>query len=136
MAGLNLSPELKQRMLKDFQTKFNANDVKETFSQTFSMLPGKKVKQGDTWQKESETRMGPAKGRLVSTYTVQSITGNLVRLTGKGQLLSKDGKAIGAQHSKLTVDATTGLVLQNVFDMNTEGPNQVSTHGSITGKKL
>lgn len=136
VAGLNLSPELKQRMLRDFQSKFNANNVKETFSQTFSMLPGKKIKPGDSWKKESETSVGPAKGRLAITYTVQSITGNLVRLSGKGELLSKDGKAIGTQHSRLTIDATTGLVLQNVFNMNTVGPNQVSTHGSITGKKL
>jgi hypothetical protein len=136
VTGLNLPAESKERMRQSFRSKFNENDVKETFSQTFSMLPNKKVKVGDSWNKESMTRVGPSKGRMITVYTVQTINGNIVKLSGKGKLQSENGNATGSQNSSLAIDATTGLVLQNVFDMSTEGKQKLSTHGRITGKKL
>jgi len=136
VTGLSLPAASKDRMLQSFRSKFNENDVKETFSQTFSMLPNKKVKPGDSWERESMTRVGPAKGRLLTVYTVRSINGNIVKLSGKGRLQSENGNVTGTQNSSLVLDADNGLILQNVFDMNTAGQQKLSTHGRITGKKL
>jgi hypothetical protein len=136
VTGLNLPAASKDRMLQSFRSKFNENDVKETFSQTFSMLPNKKVKPGDSWERESMTRVGPTKGKLLTVYTVRSIKGNIVKLSGKGRLQSENGNVTGTQNSSLVIDADNGLVLENVFDMNTEGRQKLSTHGKITGKKL
>lgn len=136
VSGMKLPAESKGKMLQSFRSKFNANDVKETFAQTFSMLPGKKVKAGDSWEKESATKLGPTKGKLVTVYTVQSVNGGLVKLIGKGKLLPGNGTTAGTQNSRMTIDAATGLVLQNVFDIKAEGPNKITSHGRITGKKL
>jgi hypothetical protein len=136
VSGLHIPPEYKERMLKNFRSQFNENDIKATFSQTFSMLPGKKIKEGDSWEKESVTKVGPTKGKMLTIYTVESIKGNIVKLSGKGKLLSEKGVSTGIQSSRLTIDAPTGLVLQNVFDITTEGQNKITTHGTITGKRL
>jgi len=136
VAGMQVPEGTKQKLLESFRSKFNENDVKETFSQTFSILPGKKVKVGDTWEKESLIRVGPAKGKLLTVYTVRSMNGNTVKISGKGKLQSETGKEAGRQNSNLVIDAPTGLVLENVFDMSTEGQEKWHTHGRITGKKL
>jgi hypothetical protein len=67
---------------------------------------------------------------------VSSINGNIAKLTGKGTIRSESGKVTGSQNSNLLIDVPTGLVLENVFDMSTEGQDKWQTHGRITGKKL
>jgi hypothetical protein len=136
VAGMQVPDEMKEKLLQSFTTKFNENDVKETFSQTFSVLPNKKVKVGDSWNRESLIRVGPAKGKMLTVYTVSSINGNIAKLTGKGIIRSESGKVTGSQNSNLLIDVPTGLVLENVFDMSTEGQDKWQTHGRINGKKL
>jgi hypothetical protein len=136
VAGMQVPDEMKEKLLQSFRAKFNENDVKETFSQTFSVLPNKKVKVGDSWNRESLIRVGPAKGKMLTVYRVSSINSNIAKLTGKGTIRSESGKVTGSQNSNLLIDVPTGLVLENVFDMSTEGQDKWQTHGRITGKKL
>ncbi len=132
---MNVPEDVKAKALQNFKSQFNNENVKETFSSSFNIFPTKAVKVGDSWRKETTAKMGPTKGVMITTYTVKQINGNKVVLNAVSKITGETG-AKGTQTSRLIVDASSGLVLQNVFEMKMEGDQKMVSKGKIIGKEL
>lgn len=132
---MKVPEEVQAKALQNFKSQFNNETVKETFSSSFNIFPTRAVKLGDSWQKKTIAKMGPAKGMMTTTYTVKQINGSKVVLNAVSKIAGEAGVK-GTQTSRLIVDASSGLVLQNVFEMKMEGEQKVVSKGKITGKEL
>jgi len=133
---LNLPAEARAGMIQQFKTQFNDRDVKATFSQFFEIFPGKKVKQGDSWERESTAKLGRGQGKMITTYKLRQILGNKAILSANSTLNKGDTTSSGTQTAKLVVDINTGLVLQNNFELIAGGEKKMVSRGKITGKQL
>jgi hypothetical protein len=132
---MKVPEESRQSALMQFKSQFNDKDVKETFSQTFNIFPDKAVKVGDSWEKEINSRMGITKGKMMTTYRVKQIIGDRVILSATSKVHQGGTASEGTQAAQLVVDAKTGLVFQNNFEMKMEGGQAVGK-GKIIGKEL
>ena len=133
IAETKLPEGMKPMLRQNFQRQFNDDAVKQMFSQSFNIFPNKYVKAGDSWT--TNTTLAALKQDITTVYTVKSIKGNRVLLTGVSKLKSIDGKASGTQTSKLIIDAKTGLMIDGVFDQKSNDGG-VSTKSRITGREI
>jgi hypothetical protein len=124
---------MKPMLHQNFQRQFNDDAVKQMFSQSFNIFPNKYVKVGDNWT--TNTTLAALKQDITTVYTVKSIRGNHVLLTGVSKLKSTDGKNSGTQTSRLIIDAKTGLMIDGVFDQKSNDGG-MSTKSRITGKEI
>jgi len=131
-----LPAEARAGIIQQFKTQFNDRDVKATFSQFFEIFPGKKVKQGDSWERESTAKLGRGQGKMITTYKLRQILGNKAILSANSTLNKGDTTSSGTQTAKLVVDINTGLVLQNNFELIAGGEKKMVSRGKITGKQL
>jgi hypothetical protein len=130
---MNLPDEMKPIIRQNFQKQFNDDAVKQMFSQSFNALPNKYVKVGDSWK--ANASLATLKQDISTVYTVRSIKGSRILLTGTAKLKSPEGQNTGTQTSKLIIDAKTGVMLDGVFDQkSTDG--QMSTATRIIGKEI
>ncbi len=130
---MNLPDEMKPMIRQNFQKQFNDVAVKQMFSQSFNALPNKYVKVGDSWK--ASASLTTLKQDISTVYTVRSIKGSRILLTGTSKLNSPEGQNSGTQTSKLIIDAKTGVMLDGVFDQkSTDG--QMTTATRIIGKEL
>jgi hypothetical protein len=130
---MNLPEEMKPMIRQNFQKQFNDDAVKQMFSQSFNALPNKYVKVGDTWK--TNGNLTALKQDISTVYTVRSIKGSRVLLTGTSKLKSSSGENSGIQLSKLIIDAKTGVMLDGVFDQKSSDGQMTSTT-RIIGKAL
>jgi hypothetical protein len=130
---MNLPEEMKPMIRQNFQKQFNDDAVKQMFSQSFNALPNKYVKVGDTWK--TSGNLSALKQDISTVYTVRSIKGSMVLLTGTSKLKSSEGESSGTQVSKLIIDAKTGVLLDGVFDQKS-GNAQMTSTTRIKGKAL
>ena len=130
---MNLPEEMKPMIRQNFQKQFNDDAVKQMFSQSFNALPNKYVKVGDTWRTNGS--LTALKQDISTEYTVRSIKGSRVLLTGTSKLKSSEGQNSGSQLSKLIIDAKTGVLLDGVFDQKSSDGQMTSTT-RIKGKAL
>jgi len=82
------------------------------------------VKPGDTWKTSSD--LSSRKQTISTTYTVKSIKGQRVYLTGDSKLISTEGKNTATQGSQLVIDSKTGLMLDGTFDQKSGDGNIIS----------
>jgi len=130
---MNLPDEMKPMIRQNFQKQFNDDAVKQMFSQSFNALPNKYVKVGDSWK--ANASLTTLKQDISTVYTVRSIKGSRILLTGTSKLKSPEGQNTGTQTSKLIIDAKTGVMLDGVFDQkSTDG--QMTTATRIIGKEI
>jgi hypothetical protein len=119
-----LPEEMKPMARQSFERQFNDEAVKQLFSQSFDALPNKSVKPGDTWKTSSD--LSSRKQTISTNYTVKSIKGQRVYLTGDSKLISMEGKNTATQKSQLVIDSKTGLMLDATFDQKSGDGNMVS----------
>lgn len=130
---MKLPDEMKPMIRQNFQKQFNDDAVKQMFSQSFNALPNKYVKVGDSWK--ANASLTTLKQDISTVYTVRSIKGSRILLTGISKLKSPEGQNSGTQTSKLIIDAKTGVMLDGVFDQkSTDG--HMTTATRIIGKEL
>lgn len=116
VSSLGLDPEkekeTREKIKQQFGQQFNDQKVREQFERFFYIFPGKEVKQGDSWKKNSQAS-GFFSGNMNSTYTVTEIEGDMVTLEEKTRIaLEEEGTGtMGEQTGTLVVDSRTGLVV-------------------------
>ncbi|MBK7560018.1 MAG: hypothetical protein IPI68_00475 [Chitinophagaceae bacterium] len=110
--SLNLTGEQRDKMMKQFNDQFSAKNIKEQFERVWYIFPNKKVKVGDSWQRNTETG-GTLGGMYTSTYTVAEIEGDMVTLEEKTKVESQEEKMKlkGEITGTLVVDSRVGLVV-------------------------
>lgn len=118
--SLDMGDEFKEMMNTSFKQQFNDASMKEQFERAFFIFPGKEVKVGDSWVKESSVPGGNA-GSVKTTYTVDEIEGDMVILDVNSKIGGTGGaKASGTQSGKMTVDSRSGLIMESDLDLNME----------------
>jgi hypothetical protein len=139
-AGVN--EDMKLQMKVSLRDQFNEQELKNQFAQAFMIFPNKKVKPGDSWQKDY--RMGgkmPAS--FSTTYTVKKMEADQVTLDAKTIIGSAPGGEMevkGEQTGTLLIDSKTGLVINAEFSQNMETKTQdlqikINGKGKIKGKE-
>jgi Family of unknown function (DUF6263) len=138
-AGVNDDMKLQMRVsLKD---QFNEQELKNQFAQAFMIFPNKRVKVGDSWQKNH--RMGGKMPAVLSTtYTVKKMENEQVTLDAKTVIGSAGGEmeVKGEQTGTLLLNSKTGLVVNAEFVQEIETKTQdfqikVNGKGRIKGKE-
>lgn len=125
----NLPAQMKPMLEQNFKKQFGDENVKEMFSQWFSVYPNKAVKIGDSWK--SETAITGLNQSAATTYTVKNIKGNQVFISGISKLA--DGRSF---LSKLIIDARTGLMISGTFDQKESSSEIRAIKSRITGREL
>lgn len=116
--SLGLGDEQRQEVIKKFDERFNEQSVKEQFERFWYIFPNKKVKVGDSWEKNSIST-GMTAGNYQSKYTVKEIEGDMVtleedtKIEGSQDKVDLDGKVKGT----LIVDSKSGLVVSANQDL-------------------
>ena len=136
VAELQLPEQMKTQALSVFRNRFNDAEVKQNFSQVFAIFPQKAVGVGDTWKKTSNSRIGNFEGKSTTTFTVKQVKDNRVTLTGNSRVTTDSASTSGKQNATIVVDANTGLVLKNNFQLTVSGEQKLTATGKITGKAL
>jgi hypothetical protein len=113
----------RQTMAQAFQSQFNEEAIKKTFSQSFNIFPAKPVKEGETWTKTINVG-GPD---MITVYKVKDINGNNVVLDLNSEMNANGNK--GVQTGTMKVNAQTGLVTEATLD------NTFSSAGGTTKTK-
>lgn len=131
IAEMNLPAEMKPMMRARFQKQFSDDQVKEMFSQWFSVYPNKPVKIGDTWK--TKTAITGLEQTASTVYTVKNIKENKVYIGGQSKVAGD--KSSETITSKLIIDANTGLMLDGVFDQKSGGTDK-RIKSRIIGKEL
>lgn len=122
-----------------------------------NIYPNKKVKTGETWQKNSLTPVaGMMNMALQSTYTLKSVSHNqanidvqsniqLSPLSNSSSPVSMEFHLQGTQQGNMQTDVLTGLVANGTIHQDISGeivaqgmkiPMHITSEISITGKKL
>ena len=119
----------------------NEENMKEQLERVLFIFPVRKIKNGDTWVKESQLKdNGTVK--IKTNYIVTHIEDNLVTLKMKtsieGPVTSTSSK--GTVSGTLVVDSNTGLVVNAELEDSAETTNGSITvirkgKGKITGKE-
>ncbi len=117
--SMGMGEEFSSTLRQTFQQQFNDARMKEQFERAFFIFPGKEVKVGESWVKE-HSMPGQDQGSFKTTYTVESIEGDIVNLDVNSVFggEEKSGKMTGTQKGDMSVDARTGLIMDSDLDMN------------------
>ena len=140
--SLNLDEAEKAELKKNFDSQFNADEMKQNLERFWHIFPAKEVKVGDTWNTESELK-GKMPGLYKSTYTVTDIEGDMVTLEETTILTPRGGEGPqlkGEIKGTMVVDSRSGLVVNADQDMTmttaTDGGMSIEIKGKskIKGK--
>jgi hypothetical protein len=112
--SLGLPEEFKESIQLMFRQQFNEKNIRDQFERVLFIFPGKAIKQGDTWDKVTES----GGVSYNSHYTVQSIEGDHTTLQLKTLIRSdQDGVTMkGEQSGILKVEKKTGLMTSGDFE--------------------
>ena len=125
--SMDLPEEQRDKMRQQMSQSFSEGQMKETFSQGFSVFPDKPVKLGDSWKRNvTKSTSGIAMNQEV-TYTVKEINANTVVLSLTGDITSsKDNGATvtkiddmsGDLKGTMEMDRSSGMIHVGNMDMN------------------
>ncbi|HUC83351.1 MAG TPA: DUF6263 family protein [Flavisolibacter sp.] len=128
--SMQVDENTKQGVAQVFQSQFNEDAIKSSFSQAFNIFPDKPVKVGDTWTK-TVGMPAMAGGNITTNYKVKEINGNTVVLDVASDLSSSGMQ--GAQTGTMKVDATTGLVTEGNMEQKFTSPTAMTIKVVIKG---
>jgi hypothetical protein len=134
----------------------NDEAFKQMADPTFASLPGKPVKKGDKWTRESDLNMGPiGKYHITNTYTYQGEKDKKHRITveskltytapdnkaGQGNLpfkIEPDSTKLDSKKSsgEILFDLKTGRVTKSTMNMDIEGTLNINIGGMTTKVEL
>lgn len=132
---MNLPENLRPAMARNFESQFNENSVRQSFSQTFSIFPQKPVKVGDSWTRQVGSTRGGAPD-ATSTYTLRAVNSNLATVDAVSSENVKEGKMTNTNRARLYIDTRTGLVTRGSFEQEMQGAMKMKSKGTITGREL
>jgi hypothetical protein len=107
-------------------------------------FPSNPVKVGETWKGEVSKSLAGYDAKIVSTYTLKEVKGDIAQISVDGKMLKSDGKEIGAITGTFAVLLSTGWT--DHADINikmdveltqgeTKMPMKVNTDMKITSTK-
>lgn len=134
--SLELNAEEKAEMKKNFESQFNADEMRQNLERFWYIFPAKEVKVGDTWSNVSELK-GKMPGVYKSTYKVTDIEGDMVTLDENTVLEPGGGEGPqlkGEIRGTLVVDSRSGLIVNADQDMNMTTSGEGGMSISIKGK--
>jgi len=132
---------------------FTEDIFKNNLAQSFSVYPGKPVKEGDTWNKSTLVDITGSKARLDNTYTLETVEGGTAKIKmvskisadgatpAQGVTISMSGDAKGTS----AMDIATGITLnsENIMTVDAKANAQGQQSAmkaelkmTTTGKKL
>lgn len=124
--GMDTLKEGKQIQQK-LEESFSDEEIRKNFSDAFNILPNKEVKIGESWQRlGAGSVIKEVKSKVMNTYTLEEIDGNIAILSLKSDLSIDRTKASsamkvnmeGTQSGTLKVDITTGLVIESNIEQD------------------
>ena len=148
------SPQ-EEAIRKQLASSFNDTAMRKMMEQSFNIYPGKEVKVGDTWNKQTSTNMSVMTMKLDNTYKLTSVSNGTAHIDVVSKI-STDGKPViqGGQEMKIDlngeskgtmeVEVASGLVSDskmkqtikgNVSVMGISVPMSIDNDIHITGKK-
>jgi hypothetical protein len=109
----------------------------------FSYLPDKAIKAGDQWEGSYMQPSSQLNLMIFGTYTLNGVENNTAKISGKSQIESMPSNepaqagapkmttdAKGTSTSELSVDVSTGLLLQNTATSHIDGTVTVNNQGN------
>jgi Family of unknown function (DUF6263) len=125
--SLDLEPAEREKMMKEFEGQFNADEIRQSLERFWYIFPNKEVKVGDSWQKSTKLG-GKMPAKYNSTYKVTDIEGDMVTLEEVSKIEASEGdekmSLSGDVTGTLVVDSRTGLVVSADQDMNLKASAQ------------
>ncbi len=152
--GMPGSVEDKAKMRKQMGQSFNADQIKQSFSQAFTVFPDKPVKVGDTWTKNVTYGINGMNNTVDMNFKVKDIKPDEVLLDVTGDIkAAQDMRAdtilkkpsfnlTGKELGTMVINRTTGLPKKADIDMTMKGnmemqgnkiPMDMKTKITITG---
>ncbi len=132
---MGVPEQQKDMFLQGFQSRFNSDMIRETFSQGFNFLPNKEVKPGDKWTKKMNIPIGETDAEINTTYTVKSISKNKVTIDALSNYPNNTG-GLGDNLSRMIVNAETGMIIESIGETRQQGSNKVIARNKITAREL
>lgn len=130
---IHLPEERLAGMRAGYEQQFNADAVRESFTQSFNIYPNKLVKLGDSWKIPMESKSKGITGS--ATYTVKAIKGDLVLLDVVSDLeMAGPVSMKGTQNGNLTLEAATGLTRTGELHQTFNGDLVMNSILTYTGK--
>src|ERR1043165_2979917 len=121
---------------KTLRAILTADTFKKTAENTFTMLPDKAVKKGDTWNRETQMSMGPIGSfKINAKYTYDGMEKDLAVIQGTSTLTysaPKDDGGLPFKISKGNIDATNAKT-RLLFDSNLGRPSSEHTTLALKG---
>jgi hypothetical protein len=129
---MKLDEAKRKQLLSQFNSQFNEGTIKESFAQSFNIFPAKKVKVGDSWEKQSSLKTGRMNVNTTTRYTVKGIKGQTVELLSNAKS-TMNGQPV-TMYGTYFVDANTGLVKKANIKQEIGGEVKATTKIAISGK--
>lgn len=122
-----------------------SKDALKTMAESLTnYLPGKQVGSGEKWQVTSTTSSGGMAFEVITGYNLNSINGNSAIITAESDIKPASGakpidygaaqvtyyEVKGLSKSKLIVDTTTGLIIENTSKNSISGDLDVNVQGN------
>jgi len=107
-------------------------------------FPANPVKVGETWKGEVEKNLAGYNAKIVSTYTLKEVKGDIAQITVDGKMLKSDDNQIGSITGTFDVTLSTGWTSQanikikmdiEIAQGETKMPMKVETDMKITSTK-
>lgn len=130
--SIAVDENVKQAMEQAFNSQFNEENIKNSFSQAFTIFPDKPVKVGDTWTK-TMSMGGMMAADMNTTYKVKEIKADNVVLD-VNSTVSMGGNN-GTQTGTMQLNPETGLVTEAQLDQKFTSPVNMVIKTKITGKE-
>jgi hypothetical protein len=113
---------------------YGDSSLRKAMLQFLTMYPTETIKPGDTWKREFLTSNGPIHMRLINTYTLKSIDGDIAHIALEGQISAEDSTQspnfIGIQSGAIDVDIKTGLITIGQISQHLNG--KIKLAGKVT----
>lgn len=117
MQNIDMPENMKGQMQMQMENSFSDEQMKQAFSQGFSIYPDKPVKVGDSWNKNISRNVNNMKMDVDVKYTVKDIKADVVVLNLEGKINGGGATAAagmkmdmsGTQKGTMEVDRTSGM---------------------------
>jgi len=125
--SMDIPEEKREQMRQQMSQSFSEDQMKQTFSQGFSVFPDKPVKVGDSWKKNLTKNASGIAMQQEVTYTVKEINANNVVLSLSGDITSSKSETASATKiddmsgdlkGTMEMDRSSGMIHAGNMDMN------------------
>lgn len=124
--SMDMPEEMRGQMEKQMEQSFSEDQIKQSFSQGFSIYPENPVKVGDSWNKTMSRNVNNMKMDIDVKYTVKDIKADAVilnmegKIKGNGETGSSAMKMdiSGSQKGTMEIELTSGMPKTGNIDMD------------------